>query len=203
MEDSQTKPSPPYKPFWGLLAHLFIGGLAGAILVCLGYAFASQDIFMRWERLPTPPQPAAVLLSFDNYQLAVRSTSGEIYIYDRIDKAWNTGITPSEGSRQDCQDFPTAFKWLAHPPENQLDCAAFSGMEHEYSYTQLYAVDAQGEVWNWRTESSGLVIFAYVMLAFRGLLGGLIVGIILWAVQHAKRSLTRADQSESQGDHDR
>ena len=200
MEDSQNKPSPPYKPFWSLLAHLFIGGLAGAILVCLGYAIASQDSFIRWERLPSPPQTAVEVVSADNYQLAVRTASGEVYIYDRIDKDWNTGITPTEEQRQDCQNFPTAFKQLAHPPENQLDCAAFSGMEHEYSYTQLYAVDAQGEVWNWRTESSGLVIFAYVMLAFRGLLGGLFVGIILWAVQHAKRSLTSADPSEVQGE---
>ena len=183
METDSPQPKPSTPGAASLMLLWLVCCVAGALLAYLGYTFSRSDLLVQWELFAPAPSGAAEVLEGDPYGVKIRTASGEILGRNYDEQIWVPALLFADVTKEACDQYPEALKASTHPPEAMLDCAAFDGVEVEYGYTVLFAIDQEGNVWWWKQTGGGMEILAIGLIVLLGAGGGVLVGSVIWGVR--------------------
>ncbi len=157
---------------------LFVLGLTGLGLL-VGFAiFRSESVgyFVRWQKLPVPPSEVDRFVVSREGDLYAGSFEGEALHWDG--RSWEVAEAPA-GLEQGwsvihpCRQEMPQFSPLTRPPSGVVDCIQDEGIYAEFYNKHVYALDDQGNVWQWSllTHALGQVIRLVVYPCIGGIAG--------------------------------
>jgi len=186
MQNNSSQPKQSNHGAASLLGLWVVCCVAGAILAYLGYSISRSDSLVQWEIFAPAPPEAVEVMEGDPYGVKIRTTSGEILGRNYNEQIWVPALLLEDVSIEACDQYPQALKASTHPPEELLDCAAFHGIEVEYAYTVLYAIDQQESVWLWKKTGGGMEILAIGLFVLVGGGVGVLAGSLIWAARRTR-----------------
>jgi hypothetical protein len=161
---------------------IIVIGIALAMISC---RLIDQGYFRQWEKLPYSNGGAKELVTVTFDGVYIKSSDGAIYrCLMSTEECWVRDTIPQQAKAPivelvACDFSQPEFFFSTNPPRNVKDCIQYEIMSEE-GVKGYYVVDANGAVWRWERDSSGL--FNFVMTFIVCPILGLIVGSLTLAL---------------------
>lgn len=196
MDTISPIPSKPAstKKLIGFLA-LFL--LAGMILAGVLIYFWQAGWFIRWELVGQLPDPAAKIIYTDPWNVSVQTSDRRVLTCHpgNSKECWFPDVITDPRALKECDIQQAAFQPMLKPPTGLAQCLQADGGMAETSYSVIYAVDREQNVWKWEQSRSAYEILVIPVLDVAGGLLGVLFGSLVWAGRRFARNKRGPSQS--------
>jgi hypothetical protein len=179
-----------------IIRTLTVTTVVGLVLGFFSFWLLREGYHIKWQQLPSPPEPLAELIVSREFYLYARAKSDLIYrwgagewieseipddIYDGVDEGrWII--------QKPCDiDWPV-FSPFANPPSRVMECVQDVSGPHSFHNKHVFALDQEGNVWLWHYLISGLGLLGeFIGRTFVGAVVGLGLGAAILTIRHFRQ----------------
>ena len=169
-----------------LLLFLGLFFVVGFVSFCLFEFPSHQGVFVKWGFVKNVPSTLVKVIGGTPNQAFLHSTDEKTFscrVSENRQEPCIPDVWDDHGlTTEDCDPQGVPFQKMANPPQNISSCVQETQGGGGYTYTVIYALDRDHNLWQWVISDPGQMEVTILMFTVFGGFAGVLLGTVLWPI---------------------